>query len=1728
MARDKSRKRGAVPPGPRRGAAGGRRLRPLLEPLEGRALPASVVVGAIVAENQLPGTPPSQWDIARGGDTTIQGFTTDISVEHGQTVSFKINDPAKAPYHIEIYRMGYYQGNGARLVATVASSQTLDQAQPKPLTDAATGLVDAGNWAVSASWAVPAAATSGIYFADIRRDDTGGTSQAFFVVRQDEGPSDVLFQTSDSTWQAYNSWGGNSLYGGSGPSPTGAAYMVSYNRPLVVDADSGGLGDYNSPWHAEYPMVRWMEMNGYDVSYSTDVDTARNGPLLLNHKAFLSVGHDEYWSAQQRANVTAARDAGVNLAFFSGNEDFWKTRWQAGTDASGTPYRTLVCYKESKNGRIDPRDAAPTWEWTGTWRDANGGAPADGGAPENALSGTAYMADRTSVDLGVSLNVPAADANLRFWRDTSVARLQPGQVATLGQFIVGYETDMDVDNGSRPAGLLDMSSTTFSTASAVVDQSGTRVGPGTSTHSTTLYRAPGGALVFGAGTVQWSWGLDGHHNESPSAPDPAIQQATINLLADMNVSPASIQPGMTRATPSTDAVAPTSRVASPAGGAAIAVGSPVTIGGTATDVGGVVAGVEASTDGGQTWHPAVGRSSWSYTWVPDAPGPVKIESRAVDDSGNLEAPSAGVTVSVSYPPTSTAGLVASYSFDEGTGTVVHDLSGSGNNGTVANATWAQGLFGQALSFNGANSWVTINDSPSLHLTAGMTLEAWAWPTAPASGRSALMVKERAGGLAYSLDAADGANQPPASYVDIANTDYDSKGGPGLPLNTWSFLTGTYDGSNLRLYVNGQLVNTLGASGPITTSAGPLRIGGDALLGEYFQGLIDDIRVYNRPLNQGEIRSDMNTPAGSTQADNIPPTGSITSPAANSSASGVATVSATASDNVSVAGVQFQLNGANLGPRVTVAPYSFAWDTRTVADGTYTISAVVGDLAGNTTQLVGLNVTVNNPADTAPPTVRLTSPTGSNPLIAGTIVPSAFASDNVGVVGVQFQLDGNNIGPALTASPYRFAWDTTAVADGPHSLTAVARDAAGNRATSAPFALTVDNTAPTVTAETPAPGATAISTSAPGIAFTLSEPVQPATLGVVLKGPAGNTIQGAVSYNTPSNTATFTPAGALEPSTRYTVTVGGAQDPAGNTMLPVSWSFTTTASVLNATIWGPSATPAVASAADTNPNELGVRFTSDVAGYVTAVRFYKGPSNTGVHTGHLWGPSGTPLGTATFAAETGTGWQQADFARPVAVAAGVAYTASYYAPAGGYAGDAGYFATAGVDAGVLHALADSAPGGDGVYAAGSDAFPASRYNAANYWVDVVFSNVLVPTVTATTPAPGSTGVGLSSPVVVTFDELMAVGSINTSTFHLRVDGTTADLPATVTYSGSTATLQPGAPLTGGTTYRVIVSGTITDAAGNPIGADTAWTFATGAGQWRQTTTGDFGPGTAAGTVVTDSTGGEVQLDGGFSDDFDGTALGAGWTVNSWAAAGGGPAAVTVTGGVLSMAGVEILSPATAAGAGVEGRINFGATPYQHFGLATDLGSLAGNDWAVFSTAGTSNTLFARVNVSGATQDVSLGALPAGFHVYRLTQASGAFRFFVDGTLQATIAAAVPGGTSLKVALSAFSGSPRPSLQADWVRVLAYPSGGTFVSATFDAGRAAAWGPVSWTAVVPAGTSLVIETSTSADGVNWTSWAAASSGGTVASPNGRYLRYRATLATTDATLTPALDDITFRWN
>jgi hypothetical protein len=576
----------------------------------------STAQNPIVTENAIDGNPASEWDISGAGDLSIQGFATDISVNKGGTIHFKIKTDASA-YTIKVYRIGYYNGKGARYMGDGTVSATLPQVQPEPLEDAATGLVDCGNWSESGHWNVPASAVSGAYIARLQRTDNNGASHIIFIVRDDASTSDLLFQTSDATWQAYNVYGGNSLYVGTTSFPGGHAAKVSYNRPFVTRSGGGGGGAMED-WlfNAEYPMIRFLERNGYNVTYTTNVDVARSGNLIANHKVFLSVGHDEYWSAEQRTNVQNALQSGTHLAFFSGNELYWKTRWENSTDVSNTPYRTLVCYKEGTVGeKTCGTKCDPSPVWTGLWKE--GCAYPAGGAcqPENALTGQASWVGSTS-----AIRVPAQYKNLRFWRNTSITSLTSESEATLPNGTLGYEWDFEQLPDYNPGGRITMSSTTV----------------GGKTHKLSLYRHQSGALVFGSGTVQWSWGLDSVHDRGNLSPDKDMQQATVNLLADMEVQPATLQSDLLPATLSTDLTAPSVTITSPAHGADLVSGMQTTISGTASEAGGgVLVGIEVSVDGGLTWKPAQGTTNWNYPWTPSTLGTVTIKVRGFDDSGNI-------------------------------------------------------------------------------------------------------------------------------------------------------------------------------------------------------------------------------------------------------------------------------------------------------------------------------------------------------------------------------------------------------------------------------------------------------------------------------------------------------------------------------------------------------------------------------------------------------------------------------------------------------------------------------------------------------------------------------------------------------------------------------------------------------------------------------------------------------------------------------------------------------------------------------------------------------------------------------------------------------------------------------------------------------------------------------------------------------------------------------------
>jgi len=233
--------------------------------------------------------------------------------------------------------------------------------------------------------------------------------------------------------------------------------------------------------------------------------------------------------------------------------------------------------------------------------------------------------------------------------------------------------------------------------------------------------------------------------------------------------------------------------------------------------------------------------------------------------------------------------------------------------------------------------------------------------------------------------------------------------------------------------------------------------------------------------------------------------------------------------------------------------------------------------------------------------------------------------------------------------------------------------------------------------------------------------------------------------------------------------------------------------------------------DALPVELGIKLRSDVSGFVTGIRFYKGPGNTGTHVGNLWAGDGTLLATGTFGDETASGWQELTFSSAIAIAAGTTYIASYFAPNGHYALDQDYFTNSGFDTPPLHLLQSGIDGANGVYTYSSgSAFPASTYHASNYWVDVVFIKTLGgaagPSVTAISPSPAEKNVSVTSSTTAAFSKALDASTVASNNFQL-FDSSNAPVPSSVLYDPAslTATLHSTYGLDFGTSYQVMLVG-----------------------------------------------------------------------------------------------------------------------------------------------------------------------------------------------------------------------------------------------------------------------------------------------------------------------------------
>src|SRR5579885_819337 len=329
-------------------------------------------------ENALPGT--SAWQGSNwAANHEIEGYASRTSVNRGEPISFFVSttDPS---YTLEIFRMGWYGGLGARRMTDPVTLPGVQQTVPAP--DPTTGLVDC-NWnnpytVVTNDPSDPSKWLSGTYLVKLTGTVSGKQQYIFFVVRDDNRASDLLYQVATTTYEAYNNYGGKSLYAYNSIGPQ--AVKVSFNRPYLDGRGSGNFLNF------DLDMVAFLEQQGYDVSYSTSVDTHRNGPNLLLHRVLLFIGHDEYWSYEMRTNVATARNLGASLGFFSANDCYWQIRFEQ-SPATGDANRVIVAYKETWQQDPATQDPSTYYLVTTRWRDPHVTLP---GNPEDGLIGEMY------------------------------------------------------------------------------------------------------------------------------------------------------------------------------------------------------------------------------------------------------------------------------------------------------------------------------------------------------------------------------------------------------------------------------------------------------------------------------------------------------------------------------------------------------------------------------------------------------------------------------------------------------------------------------------------------------------------------------------------------------------------------------------------------------------------------------------------------------------------------------------------------------------------------------------------------------------------------------------------------------------------------------------------------------------------------------------------------------------------------------------------------------------------------------------------------------------------------------------------------------------------------------------------------------------------------------------------------------------------------------------------
>lgn len=337
-------------------------------------IPLTPTAAWVVAENQLPGT--TEWKITKGSPRAIEGYANRASAQAEQWVTLYVSTTA-ASFRVKAYRLGFYGGLGGRLVWT--SAERTGAQQPEPTLDPATNMIEAP-WSPSLTFQIGSGWTQGTYLLKLIASD-GSEGYVPLTVRDDSSRAALVIQNSVTTWQAYNRWGGYSLYKGNDGTSRSRSRVVSFDRPY---RSRRGLGLLK-----ELPLIALAEKLGLDITYWTNIDMHERPGLLANHQALISLKHDEYWSSAMREGALAARAQGVNIAFLGANADYRHVRFEPSPLGIN---RRMVCYKVAAE---DPLYGINDAEVTSNWRDP----PVP--RPESVLNGGLYQCNPVHADLVV-------------------------------------------------------------------------------------------------------------------------------------------------------------------------------------------------------------------------------------------------------------------------------------------------------------------------------------------------------------------------------------------------------------------------------------------------------------------------------------------------------------------------------------------------------------------------------------------------------------------------------------------------------------------------------------------------------------------------------------------------------------------------------------------------------------------------------------------------------------------------------------------------------------------------------------------------------------------------------------------------------------------------------------------------------------------------------------------------------------------------------------------------------------------------------------------------------------------------------------------------------------------------------------------------------------------------------------------------------------------------------